>query len=98
MNNNKKLNLIRAITARRPYLSVDKLREGLTIWIEEIEKINPTEFAEKVYEKNKDILGSLELMVALGCKDVKIAEKCISLQFGLAFDSKLIWIREICLK
>jgi hypothetical protein len=90
--------LIKSTLTYRPYLYIDKVREAFLRYIELLKLIAIDEFEERLLGMNKKLLRMLELQLATGgCpkKDQSIAERCIELQFALAFDTKLDWIREM---
>ena len=93
----KGMQLIRAVTTRRPYLHIDQLRDALTANYERVIAYEPTDFAERIKEKNGRLLRGLELALATGNagKEQAMMERCIELKFALAFDAKMKWITEI---
>jgi len=97
-NISKKTPLIRLGSTHRPYLSSEKLREVLkansSLLKQSTEDI--AAFIEKVHKKNKELLNEIQIEIALpNPKDVKIKEKANDLQFALACDASLSWIRAI---
>jgi len=87
-------------SARRPNLSVDKLRDALVaqkdLLTESTDKIKA--FVERVKEYNKKGSNNLELTTLDPKKDDDIIlKKALKNKFMLAVDPKLAWIKE-CLK
>lgn len=91
-----KKNLIRNGATKRPYLSVDKLREKLQKMSDKIKLINSKKFVEKVMAINYKILSELEVYsLNYSGKDSKMIERILELKFGLAWDEKLKWLDEV---
>lgn len=93
----RKMQLLRSVATHRPFLYVDRLRDALSANYEALIRVNLTEFGARLVAKNTAILRELELMLAVGgpVRDDKIAQRCLELGFGLAFDPKLRWVAEI---
>jgi hypothetical protein len=92
----KKNKLIRNGSTKRPYLSVDKLREKLQKNYEKIKIINSKEFINKCIDYNNKLLRDLEIYSLHNYeKDSKMIQKILELNFALAWDEKLKWIDEI---
>lgn len=92
-----KVQVIKSVATHRPFLNVDRLREVLSANYDRLVKVSLEDFGRKLQEKNAAILRELELMLAVGgqVRDEKIAQRCVELGFGLAFDPKLRWVAEI---
>jgi hypothetical protein len=89
-NTNKKQLLIRPVATRKPYLSVEKLRDELKkrrIGKSDTDR-TPEEFAEYAWECNESWL--------LSHKDSneKSIQACLAVGFALAFDDKFSWIQD----
>ena len=82
--------LLRSKTTRRPYLSIEPLREELETYSKILQSVNPTVFVEKVKEYNIKRLAEMELEKALG---KAIPESYKEKQFVLAEHFK--WIRTV---
>jgi len=96
-NANKKLLLLRPGSARRPYLSTDKLRESLRIVLNLLKQEDEEvlKFVNRVNEWNKRAIREAEVHLSIAKKaDVSMLEKCICIDFMLSFDSELKWIVE----
>lgn len=93
----RKMQLLRAVATHRPFLHVDRLRDALSANYEALVKVGLADFGTRLVAKNTAILRELELMLAVGgpVRDEKIAQRCLELGFGLAFDPKLRWVAEI---
>lgn len=93
----RKVQLLRSVATHRPFLHVDRLRDALSANYDALIKVNLADFGTRLVAKNTAILRELELMLAVGgpVRDDKIAQRCIELGFGLAFDPKLRWVTEI---
>ena len=94
---NKKVQLIKVTVTRRPYLHIDAVRDAFLQRIEIIKQIPVKLFATSLLAANKRLIRMLELQLATGGlkKEQAIAEKCIELNFALAFDTKFEWISEL---
>lgn len=98
INTNKKSLNIRPGSTCRPYLSSDRLREALKTnsghlrhSAEDIEI-----FVKQIIQKNKDLVLQFQLDITQPeAKDVKIKERAIAINFALAYDISLGWIREL---
>jgi len=92
----KKLKLIRPGAARRPYLSVEKLRDSLrgivTRLSQEDEEVSV--FVERVRTWNARMVQEAAVRLIGAKKDVTILEKSIEANFMLAFDGDYKWIEE----
>ena len=97
--NGKKEKLIRDGPTKRPYLSVDKIRDKIL----EIFKYQGTapespevikEFVNNVLEFNKKEVSNSELKLLEHVKDREIVEKSVNKKFMLALDTKLRWISD----
>lgn len=87
--NSKKQNSIRQGATRKPYLSTDKLREGLMACRLGQNEQDPTpeEFAERAHLWNQDWLQTH------GNHPDPQLDKYKKIGFGLAWDDKMKWIR-----
>jgi len=91
--NTKKEKLIRDKTTKRPYLSVEKLRDELVKRVG-LAKGTVKDFMMRVCEYNKKELNSAGLNSVFEKKDDDIRERAVKLKFMLAIDTKLSWISE----
>jgi hypothetical protein len=82
--------LLRSKTTRRPYLSIEPLREELETYSKILQSVNPMVFVEKVKEYNIKRLAEMEIEKALG---KAIPEGYKEKQFVLAEHFK--WIRTV---
>jgi hypothetical protein len=91
-----KLNLIRNGLTRRPFLSIDKIREALKDRINNLKRYTVDEFVSRCKYINKVIITELEVR-SLNEKDkeINIIRKSIDLEFGLAWDDKFKWLDTI---
>jgi hypothetical protein len=78
--------LVRAGTTKRPYMSVEKLREAIVKNIAHVMKKTPELFVEEAEVINKKWLSD-----ASQCND-KLVQRAIALGFILACDDKFSWI------
>ena len=90
--------LIRPKATTRPYLSVEKLREGLLLFKEQL-KETPHEiraFVERVkrYNEKEVSMSETKALFALKKGEAELLEKASKLQFMLAIDPKLPWLKE----
>ena len=84
----EKEKLVRTGATKRPYLSIDKLREVIVKRITQVTKQTPQEFVEKAVEKNREWLED-----ATRCSDKdKSLERAITLKFILPQDDKFTWV------
>lgn len=90
---NKNLPLIRPGATKRPYLSVDKLRDILVKKWNTLKNISVEVFVTKC-EENNDIFIS-QLQSSSVEKDRKMVERMIQLHFALAWDDKWKWLDRI---
>lgn len=93
--------LIRPKSTVRPYLSVDKLREVLVGFSEQL-KESPEEikrFVERALRYNAKVLEDSDVSMALSTKkgQAEIIQRAADHKFMLAVDPRLPWIGE-CLK
>jgi hypothetical protein len=95
--NTRKRQLLRQGVAHRPYLSIDKIRtklqeiEGLRYSPELVEQ-----FVERVVAHNLILKNQYQIGMALGkSQDEKFVQKADGLEFYLALDPKLKWVREL---
>jgi len=96
-NKNKKCPLIRTSNVR-PYLCVGNLRDTLA---NNTRLLKPSKeavekFVEAVVKYNKEMVTKFSLdMTQASEKDVKLKERAIGVNFALAYDTKLKWVRDI---
>lgn len=92
----EKKNLMRNGATKRPYLSIDKLREKLQKKYEKLKLIDLKSFVENCNSINTKILSELEIYSLNNSdKDKKMIQRILELKFGLAWDEKLKWIDDI---
>ena len=90
---NKGIILLRSGATKRPYLSIDKLRNILCKRVHEIKNIPVDKFITDCKQINEIILEQIkENRNDMGLKDEKLIEKMIQLDFTLAWDDKFRWI------
>ncbi len=93
-----KLKLIRQGATRRPYLSVDRLREHLVKHVHLLKRWSVAGFVEACKEWNRQVLLELTILLEKAIKEKTIIKdqntmkKTIELDFGLAWDDKMKWI------
>ena len=87
-NKKEKEKLVRTGATKRPYLSIDKLRDAIVKNIIQITQRTPQEFVESTVAKNKEWL---EDAARYNEKD-KSLERAILLQFILPQDEKFTWL------
>jgi len=84
----EKEKLVRAGATKRPYLSIDKLRDSIVKRIEQVVKKTPREFVDDAIAKNKEWLEE-----AARCSEKdKSLERAIALGFILPQDDKFTWV------
>jgi len=93
---NKGIHLIRSGATKRPYLSIEKLRETLRKKVNELKQISVEDFILKCDEINETILknvtnGTYKILE----RDKKMIDKIRQLHFGLAWKEKYNWIDEL---
>lgn len=95
-NTDKKSLLIRP-TAKRPYLSSDKLRDemlknitGLKGTADDVAK-----FVAAAVNENKTVLTRLEMASLSATKDQQLIERALKAKFALAYETQLPWISKI---
>lgn len=92
-NTRKKNDLLRTGLTRRPYLSVDKLREALKKRFIKLKKISCEKFVIECKLINKKLLQELELLsLNDNDKEKNIIQKSIEMEFALAWDDKFKWL------
>ena len=87
-NKKEKEKLVRTGATKRPYMSIDKLREIIVKRITEVTKHTPQEFVERAVETNR---GWIEDASKCPNKD-KNLERAILLKFMLPQDDKFTWV------
>jgi hypothetical protein len=91
-----KSKLIRNGITRRPYLSVDKLREALKKRVDNLKKISIEKFIKECKTVNTKLIQELEIRsLNEKEKEIKIINKILELDFALAWDDKLQWLNDI---
>ena len=94
----KKHRFLRPGVTRRPYLSVDVLRQALRQHIEELKQTDDAvdAFVAAVDRWNQSELVAAQLRLATDGeqKDAGTLERCVELGFLLAYDGKFRWISE----
>jgi ribosome-associated translation inhibitor RaiA len=92
----EKLKLFRNGQTRRPYLSIDKLREALQKMANQVKHIPLEQFVNKCHTINNSILLELKSRILNNKdKEINIIKKMIELEFGLAWDDKYKWLNTI---
>ena len=86
------MTLIRAGATKRPYLSVDKLREALMKRYAELKHIPVDKFVLFCQEANQQMIAQMRM----GGHDTKMMDKIIQLDFALASDEKWRWLDRVC--
>ena len=81
---------------KRPYLSVDKLREALKKRFDKLKSISTDKFVKECKHINSKIIQELEIR-SLNEKDkeAKMIQKILELEFALAWDDKFKWLDTI---
>jgi hypothetical protein len=97
-NKNKKAMFIRSDSTKRPYLSINSLRESFNMNLIHLkhstDDINI--FIERVDRYNTETLNRLRIELLLpNTKDEKMKERIVSINFALAYDIKLRWVGEL---
>lgn len=85
------MTLIRAGATKRPYLSVDKLREALMKRYSELKHVPVDKFVQMCKETNQQMIAQMRLE-----RQTKSMDKIIQLDFALASDEKWKWIDQLC--
>jgi hypothetical protein len=92
-----KCKLFRNGITKRPYLSVDKLRDALKNHIHKLKLLSTEQFLEECIRMNDIIITELEsLSLYEKHKELHIIKKSIELNFGLAWDNKFKWLNNVC--
>ena len=61
-----------------------------------IERAKIDTFIKKLVQKNKDLILKFQLDITQpNAKDMKLKERAIAINFALAYDASLRWIREL---
>jgi hypothetical protein len=85
--------LFRNSSTRRPYLSLDKLREVLHKKVNNLKNMQVSVFVEKCVHVNKTIIQELEISsLNVNNKDIKLINNIIKLNFALAWDIQFRWL------
>ena len=91
--------LFRQGATNRPYLSSDKVRETLMKVRYSLKQSDDhiVEFVRKCVKKNIDLINQfqLELTGISTVKDRNLKERAVSVEFALAYDINIQWIREL---
>lgn len=92
-----KKKLIRTLKTRRPYLSVEDLREALERHVGVLRRWKPDRFVAQMLEANGRIVTELQLELSLSAKirDKSVKETATEIGFGLAIYPGLPWIAKI---
>ena len=96
--NSKKNILIRSDNTKRPYLSVSNLRDVLKMNVDLLKSSTDdiNKFVEKVDKYNTSLINSFNIdFTQANIKDEKLKERMVSINFAIAYDLKLRWIREL---
>ena len=96
LNTNKKSPLVRC-NGKRPYLSSDRLREGLLKYADRLrgseEEI--TRFLDAMVRENTAMLKSLEVESVANQNNRALIERALAVKFALAYAPHLPWIARI---
>jgi hypothetical protein len=88
-----KSKLFRTGITKRPYLSVDKLREALVKKVDNLKKISIEKFIKECKTMNTKLIQELEIRsLNEKEKEIKIIRKMLDLEFALAWDDKFKWL------
>lgn len=91
-----KSKLFRNGATKRPYLSVDKFREALTKKVDNLKKISIEKFIKECKNMNTKIIHELEIRsLNEKEKELKLINKILEIDFGLAWDDKFKWLDTI---
>ena len=91
-----KKKLIRSMKTKRPYLSVDDLRNVLMENIDRVRKVKVQLFCKSVIEYNRHACEEYARELSLGMgTDVAIKTLAVQLEFALAVDRGLSWVNTI---
>ena len=91
-----KSKLFRNGITKRPYLSVDKLREALKKRVDSLKKISIEKFIKECKIMNSKLIQELEIRSLNDKeKEIKIITKILELEFALAWDDKFKWLDDI---
>lgn len=91
-----KSKLFRNGITKRPYLSVDKLREALKKRVDNLKKISIEKFIKECKVMNSKLIQELEIRsLNEKEKEIKIITKILELEFALAWDDKFKWLDDI---
>jgi hypothetical protein len=84
----EKEKLVRAGATKRPYLSLEALREMIVKHIDEIKKETPQQFVERIVEVNKAWIEHYKIKVPQD----KSIERAVAIGFTLPQDPKWSWL------
>lgn len=83
---------------KRPYVSVDKLREALKLRINKLKKMSIEQFINECKIINTKIIQELEIRsLNIKEKELKIIARILELDFALAWDDKFKWLDTLSL-
>jgi hypothetical protein len=93
----KKDFVIRQGATKRPYLSVDRLREVLLENVKSLGQDSAAiqEFGRRAVEKNAELLTGAPMLILANTKDSPFYERAAKEKFMLAVDIRLRWIKEL---
>jgi hypothetical protein len=92
----KKDFVIRQGATKRPFLSVDRLREVLreNVKILAQDAAAIQEFGRKAVKKNEELMAAAPMLILANTKDSPFYERATKEKFMLAVDTRLRWIKE----
>jgi hypothetical protein len=90
-NTVKRCPYIRNVTTRRPYLAVERLREGLLACADRLRAKDASLWVARVQAWNEREVREAELRTALG-EPNKMMSHAIEIRFMLGMDARLSWI------
>jgi len=96
LNTNKKSPLVRC-NGKRPYLSSDRLREGLLKYADKLKSSDEeiTRFLDAMVRENTAMLKSLEVESVANQNNRVLIERALAVKFALAYAPHLPWIARI---
>jgi hypothetical protein len=94
---NTKIKLIRPGNTCRPYLSIDKVRDILLKYSDNLSQSPSkiTEFGKLIISINEKLLQEAPIKILENTKDTKLYEKAMNMKFMLAIEPKLTWLINI---
>ena len=90
---NQYIQVFRSGATKRPYMSVDKVRDALRKRVDRLKDMPVDTFVARCVDVNQQLLDEL-LHVVLD-KDAKMIQKMIQLEFALAFDTTYKWLDDV---